>query len=415
MSIPIPNVPCPRSVPRPRAGVAGSLLCLLVIGWLLASAGPGRAQPACDDGAKLPNPVFLSVGDTQVNLMKELGAKLRQHEGITLVFRATGSCTNLDALYGDLRMTGSLSYIPDGYDPMTTPTPPTCLAAAPGVPVDIANAIVFLSGCPASKPVDVLDTLGPVQSFVFAVPRASSQRAITAEEAYFVFGFGSTGQVVPWLDPRQLYIRPTTKGTILSIAASIAVPAGRWQGTPFNLSQDLASQLAAAPDPERALGILGSEVYDSLRSTLKALAFRAYGQRRAYFPDSTESAFDKANVRDGHYHLWSYTHWLQRLDPGGQPKKPLAARVIDLLVGKTVSPPPAFEPLASTSRVGLVPRCAMRVERSQEGGDFSLYAPDQPCGCFFEASTTGTSRCATCSPTRPCAAGVCRHGFCEER
>ena len=156
------------------------------------------------------------------------------------------------------------------------------------------------------------------------------------------------------------------QGTILSIAASIGVPAGRWQGTPFNLSQDLASQLAAAPDPERALGILGSEVYDSLRPTLKALAFRAYGQRRAYFPDSTESGFDKANVRDGHYHLWSYTHWLQRLDPGGQPKKPLAARVIDLLVGKTVCPARLRAALQHQPRRPGAALCHAR--RAQSGG-----------------------------------------------
>lgn len=382
---------------------------------LASPSAPAWAQPACDDAVKLPNPVYLSVGDTQVNLMKELGAKLRQTEDVTLVFRATGSCTNLDAIYGDLRMSGSLSYIPAGYDPATTPTPPSCIAAAPGVPVDIANSIVFLSGCPSDKPTDVLDTLGPVQSFVFAVPRASAQRAITAEEAYFVFGFGAAGQVAPWIDPRQLYIRPVTKGTLLSMAASIGVPAGRWQGLAINLSQDLASQLAASPDPERALGILGSEVYDSLRGSLKALAFRAYGQRRAYFPDGTESNFDKINVRDGHYHMWSYTHWLQRTDGTGAPRKALAARVIDLLVGNAVTPPPSFEPLASSTRVGLVPRCAMRVQRSQEGGDFSLYQAPQPCGCHFEASTTGSTRCAACSVTSPCASGVCRHGYCEER
>lgn len=405
--------PSPAALGRRRSLRAWLALCAGLA--VLAVPGHAQAQPACDDPVNLPQPVYLSVGDTQINLMKELGAKLRQSEGITLVFRASGSCTNLDALYGDLRLSGSLSYIPAGYDPLTTPTPPTCIAAAPGVPIDIANSIVFLAGCPGQPPPEVSDTLGPVQSFVFAVPRASSQRAITAEEAYFVFGFGAAGQVVPWSDPRQLYIRPLTKGTLLSMAASIGVPAGRWQGVPINLSQDLASQLAAAPDPERALGILGSEVYDGLRASLKALAFRAYGQRRAYFPDGSETSFDKLNVRDGHYHLWSYTHWLQRLDPGGQPRKPRAARVIDLLVGKPVTPPPSFEPLASSIRVGLVPRCAMRVQRSQEGGDFSLYSPPEPCVCFFEHSVTGRSTCSPCSAASPCATGVCRHGFCEER
>lgn len=386
---------------------------LLLLG--LCEGGGARAETACDDALSLPNPVYLSIGDTQVNLMKELGARLRETEQITLVFRATGSCTNLDAIYGDLKMTGSLQYIPAGYDPTKTPTPPVCTAAAPGVPVDIANSIVFLESCPSPKPAAVDDTLGPVQSFVFVAPRTSSQLAITAEEAYFAFGFGMAGRVVPWSDPQRLLIRPVTKGTLLSMAASIRVPAGRWQGVPINLSQDLASQLAASPDPEKSLGILGSEVYDGYRATLKALAFRAFQQGRAYWPDSTENRFDKQNVRDGHYHLWSYTHWLQRKDGMGQPRKALAQRVIDLLVGNAVTPPAKFEPLASSIQVGLVPRCAMRVQRSQEGGDFSPYQPEQPCGCFYEASVSGKTRCASCTSSATCGGGVCRHGYCEER
>jgi hypothetical protein len=199
------------------------------------------------------------------------------------------------------------------------------------------------------------------------------------------------------------------------MAASISVPAGRWQGMPINLSQDLASMLAASPDPEKSLGILGSEVYDGYRSTLKALAFRAFKQLHAYWPDSTEDTFDKQNVRDGHYHMWSYTHWLQHQDSLGKPLSPRAQRVVDILVGSAVTPPAMFEPLASSIKVGLVPRCAMRVQRSQEGGDFSIYAPDQPCGCFYESSVTGKTSCASCTSSATCGAGSCRHGFCEER
>ena len=340
---------------------------------------------------------------------------LRETEQVTLVWRATGSCTNLDTIYGDLKLSGSLSYIPAGYDPAKTPTPPVCTVAAPGVAADIANSIVFLEGCPAQKPAAVSDTLGPVQSFVFVAPRASSQTAITAEEAYFAFGFGMAGQIVPWRDPQRLLIRPVTKGTILSMAASIGVPSGRWQGIPINLSQELASALSASPEPEKSLGILGSEVYDGYRATLKALAFRAFKQQRAYWPDSTETAFDKQNVRDGHYHLWSYTHWLMRSDAMGNPRSARAQRVIDVLVGNAVTPLAGFEPLESTVRVGLVPRCAMKVSRSSEGGDFSLFAAPQPCGCYFEYTATGKTSCSRCSSDATCGGGVCRHGFCEER
>lgn len=390
----------------------GSIALLLGV---LLFARNADAQPSCDDSVNLPNPVYLTVGDTQANLMRELGAKLRATEQITLIWRATGSCTNLDTLYGDVKMSGNFSYIPAGYDPQTTPNPPVCTVAAPGVLADIANSIVFLDTCPTPKPTDVMDALGPVQSFVFAVPRASSQTAITAEEAYFVFGFGSSGQVAPWLDNSLLFARPVTKGTVISIGASIGVPAGKWQGQKINLSQDLASQLAAAPSPDRAIGILGSEVYDGLRSTLKALAFRAFSQRRAYFTDSTTASFDKQNVRDGHYHMWSYTHWLLKLDGMGKPRKALAQRVVDVLVGNSVTPEPQFEPLEAPIRVGLIPRCAMRVQRQTEGGDFSLYQPSEPCGCYFDFRATGTTKCSACTGSKMCGTGVCRHGYCEER
>lgn len=381
---------------------------------LLSAGGVAGAEQLCDDPANLPAPLYLTVGDTQVNLMKELGQKLREKESRTLIWRATGSCTNLDTIYSGSKLSGNFSYIPAGYDPVATPTPPTCSVPPPGVTADVANSIVFLDGCAATRPDTIADFLGPVQSFVFVAPRGSAQTAITAEEAYFVLGFGMAGQVAPWLYDNQLLIRPPTKGTIISMGASIGVPAGKWKGVPVNLSQDLASMLATAPLPDRALGILGSEVYDGYRSQLKALAFRAFGQYHAYFPDSGQSAFDKQNVRDGHYHLWSYTHWLLAVDKDGKPRNPAAQRVVDLLVGSPVQPAPAFEPIDAVVKVGLIPQCAMRVQRSREGGDFSRYTPPVPCGCYFDKLTSPKgSSCPSCVDSSTCGGGVCRRGFCE--
>lgn len=386
----------------------------LLFGTVLvaATAGPAQADTPCADPVNLPNPIYMTVGDTQVNLMKELGKQLRDTESVTLIWRATGSCTNLDTLYGHAKLSGNLSYIPAGYDPVATPTPPVCTIPTPGVEADIANSIVFLEGCPSQRPSDVIDVLGPVQGFSFVVPTASSQRAITAEEAYFVFGFGMNGQVSPWLDDKQLYVRPVTKGTIISMGASIGVPAARWKGQQVNLSQDLASMLASSTAPESAIGILGSEVYDGYRATLKALAFRAYKQHHAYYPDSTATSFDKRNVRDGHYHMWSYTHWLLHVDGSGKPINPLASRVVDLIAGNPVQPPPRFEPLASQVHVGLIPQCAMKVQRKTEGGDFSLYTASEPCGCYFEDKVQST-QCQSCVDSTTCGSGFCRHGFCE--
>lgn len=58
----------------------------------------------------------------------------------------------------------------------------------------------------------------------------------------------------------------------------------------------------------------------------------------------------------------------------------------------------------------------MKVQRSEEGGDLSLYAPATPCGCAFEAAVGAPSAaCAACTGDATCNGGKCRFGFCEER
>ena len=53
--------------------------------------------------------------------------------------------------------------------------------------------------------------------------KASSQTAITFEEAYFVFGFGMAGMIEPWSDETAMFIRTVTKSTLLAWAANIGV------------------------------------------------------------------------------------------------------------------------------------------------------------------------------------------------
>ena len=388
------------------------LAAVLALVAALAGARVAHAQQVCGDANTLPNPVYLAIGDTQVNLIKAIGKQLRDTENVTLIWQATGSCTNLGNIYAKTPLSGTFSYIPANYDAVGMPTPPTCTVPMPGVQIDLANSIVFLEGCPAMKPAAVTDTLGPVQSFVFAVPTASTQATITAAEAYFVFGFGKAGMVAPWVDESQMFVRPTTKGTIISMGASIHVPAGKWKGVQVALSPDVANMTAMSGSPQAAIGILGSEVYDGYRNVLKSLAFRAYTQQLAYFPDATSAGFDRQNVRDGHYHMWSYTHWLFWTDGNGTPLNPTAKRVADIIAGNAVNQAPKFEVIDTVHKVGLVPACAMKVKRTSEGGDFTWSAPAQPCGCYFD-SIVGKTSCSTCKVDGDCTGGACRHGYCE--
>lgn len=379
------------------------------------AAGSARAQQACDDPTNLPNPVYLSFGETQIPLIKELGQHLRDTENITLIYRTAGSCTNLDALYNNGKMTTNLSYIPAGYDGKSTP--PTCAPPSGGVVPDISDSVVFVDACPLTKPADVGDFRAAAQPFSFVVPLASSQQAIVAEEAYFLFGFGAVNAMVsPWTDASVAFILPVTKGTILNLASVIGVPPAKWQGTSVSSLDMLATDVGTSTSPDATIGILGSGTYEEHRDTIRPLAFRAFHQYHAYYPDSTLSALDKKPTRDGHYVAWSYTHWLARVDNTGQVINPTARRVIDIIVGESVTPPPAFDPILIQIHAHFVPVCAMHVKRDLEGGDLSLYDAPEPCDCFFDSQTgTAGPTCSSCQDDSTCGAGKCRHNFCEPR
>jgi hypothetical protein len=256
-----------------------------------------------------------------------------------------------------------------------------------------------------------------VQAYGFVVPEKSTQKAITAEEAYFVFGFGSEGKITPWDDEAAMFIRPVTKSTLLTMAATIQVPGDKWHGQRLDKSSEVMSALVAAPNPEKAIGILGVELFDKNRDKVNMLAYRAYDQHYAYYPDSTSTALDKRNVRDGHYVPWSPTVWLTHVDAKGKAVNPTAGFIIDLILGNETEQKEAFEPLDIVIGVGLVPECAMSVTRSHEAGELSFYEPPEPCGCYYEAKATGKApaACTACSVDTPCTSGTCRHGFCEAR
>lgn len=400
-----------------------SLLVLALIGALAPDAG--AATPDC---STLENPVYLQVGDTQTNLMKQLGRALRDNSGkhITLVFTTSGSCTNINGFYTQTALTTNFQYIPSvSEDPNWTPSSPTlaCTPPAGGVVPDIGNSALFIASCTNEPAVPdfVQFTNGPVQAYVLAVPKASPAVAISFEQAYFVFGFGPTilaqmmGAIDPWTDESQLYIRTVTKSTLLTWAANVyGTDPAKWHGTKLDGSPMVVSGLQTSTNPSAAIGILGAEVYDANRATLSELAYRAQGQYMAYYADSTSTSRDKKNVRDGHYTVWSPTVWMNKIDPSTHvPVKTDAQYVIDMIAGKQVTPAPNFDPNVIVAHVGLVPDCAMRVKKDFDGGPLSLYKPSESCTCKFE-SIVDASSCETCDGSTPCASGVCRAGYCEE-
>jgi hypothetical protein len=254
---------------------------------------------------------------------------------------------------------------------------------------------------------------GPIEGYVFAVPKASDQTSITDEMAYFVFGFGAAGMITPWIDETEMYIRTVSAAVLLSWAANISVPATKWKGVQEASNGAVVSALQTATNPEAAIGILGDEVYDPLRSTLSVLAYRAQHQYAAYYPDSTSSARDKKNIRDGHYTVWSPSIWMYNLEADGvTPVNPNAKYIVDLIVGNSPTPAPNFDITTVAATVGIVPNCAMGVQRAFDGVPLSFYQPPLSCVCRYESLVAQTT-CNTCSAVNPCASGVCRNGYCE--
>jgi hypothetical protein len=423
--------------------MVGAALVLALAARTAAAQVCPATPPACNDATAIVNPVYILAADTQVPALHALGKLLRaQSTPITIVYIPNGSCTNLANLYATppkytAGTGGGPYYVPA--DPTFDPTVKTACACVPqaGIAPDMAISIVFPDNvdCPTApaKPAGIGVSVGPVQGMTFVVPydtatnAGSSQKAITAEEAYLVMGLGAAnGMVPPWTDPTFIYGRPASKGTQISIGSNIQVPASKWKlladaNHQIDQSSAMAATIAALatdPNAEKALGILGVEIYDKAanRAKMHSLAFRAYKQEHAFWPDSTPTGFDKQNIRDGHYLLWSYVQYLTPVTAGGTAVNPNAQTIIDMFVGNPVTPNPVFEPLDTVIKAGLVPVCAMKVQRMSEGGDLSLYSSTEPCGCYFDKTVpNGTTACTPCSAGTPCATGMCRRGYCEAK
>ena len=122
--------------------------------------------------------------------------------GIAAAALSVAGCA--DGPYGGGYGGGGISVgVGNYWDPDSTSTSPTSKQENCNLPggdarvpvnVDLAISDVFPASCRptlASVPAPFADFFGPIQMFNFVVPAASQQQAISAEAAYFVFGFGS--------------------------------------------------------------------------------------------------------------------------------------------------------------------------------------------------------------------------------
>jgi hypothetical protein len=359
-----------------------------------------------------PNPVYVNGGGSV--LVESLG-KLLASENTTLIYKKQGSCAAVDSIWNGTPLMGTLATANGGvYWDATTAH--DCDFDAMGNIADIGISDVFPSTCsslPNGLPSDVGDYLGPVEAYGFAVPSASTQRSISRDAAYFVFGFGADSGVEPWTDPASIFIRDVDSGTQRMLGLATGVDVAKWKGTPATSSSDLVNKLNNAADKERAIGILASEVAIENELVVQVLAYQDADQSCGYTMDSTPTTRDKANVRDGHYPIWGPFHVLTKLDANGYPLKAAAADFKAYAVG--TKDPAGLDLVKVLATAGLIPECAMHVTRDTEMGPLTSFQPPRSCGCYFDSLTKGASTCTACMSNTDCpeTTPACNYGYCE--
>jgi ABC-type phosphate transport system substrate-binding protein len=396
---------------------AGLALCLL-------AARPAHAQTTCND-ASLVNPIVVSGSTAFEATLKQFAVKLKaETTPITIVLatgsNASGSCTGVATITGgglDLGGTSGRFYTINATDP-TKIDNNTCTFAT-GQKADLAISDVFYESCTnvPAKTADIMDISGPVQAMLFVVPKENTTtQYLTYKEAQVIYGCGANGGLSPFTDMTSIFCRDPNSGTQITVAKNIGVPESvlvapicvNGGGT-----SGVITGLMSASDKQKAIGFIGADAYDPQRANLNSLAFQSLGQTKAYYSDSTTAVSDRRNVRDGHYTIWGYEHFISSTTSPNQ------ARINDFVgyvQGTKTSP--NFDAATLAGAAGTIPICAMKVKRSSDGGLLSPFTPPETCSCAFEAAITKTTPagCTACTGTgvSTCTGGtMCHHGFCE--
>ncbi len=397
--MPVPDTPMDASAPRDAgAGDAGG------------DAGrPPSTNARCSD--LVPPPLYLMASSALTLVLRTFAQALAPE--VTLVWKYDTSCPSLDAiLTGETKIKGTAVYWA-GDRQLECDVDGARLAEIGGVDLAPEACVPGFSGSP-----NLVDETGPIQVFMFTVPKGSSQKAISAEAAYNVFGFGADSHVEPWIAPSFIFKRHFNSGVQQVVSAEIHLPMNAWRGVSVDKSSEMKPALIATPDPERTIGITSADQADEQdsRANLRTLAYQHYGQHCGYLPDSTLGSYDKKNVRDGHYTLWApYHFYTRRSDRANDPR---IATVVNYLTGAKRLPNPNTDLITTLKQGGLVPTCAMRVEREKEGAPIRPFRPSPSCGCYFDVTSPGGQtppECVSCRTAADCSTErpICSFGYCE--
>jgi hypothetical protein len=402
-------------------------------------SGVAQAQtPDCNDPTLFPNPVYLTGSSAFEPMLAKFSVAIQNanagkaaSEQLSIIYLTSASCDGISAALNLPAMTGTGHYYTP--DPAATATggaltkncqfDDAALGGNLGIKPNIGVSDVPFNLCPGNETAALPATLGnwngPIQSMLIVVPKANATTtAISAEQAADIWGCGANGGISPYIDETAIQQRSATSGTQILIGRAIGVSAGAFKGNPNSGTGPLITSLLAISDPMKAIGFVAADAYQQAANVgkMNALAFRAFNQTKAYYADSTATAIDKRNVRDGHYAIQSPLNFFAPLT-AGQPTA-LVKKTIDFISGAAVIDPAKPNGYVDiVANAGDVPTCAMTVQIApNSSGYFSPYKPAVACGCYFESVVTQTSPvgCTPCTATTPCPAGkTCQTGFCE--
>lgn len=418
-----------------------------LIAALAALACANHASAQDPDCASLGDHIIYGVGGSaQTPLIGEIASRLRApanpDDTLTIVYAEPGACYAPAAF--DTTKPEAERYITTFPKSATARywnqgdiAPKNCVLSTTQL-ADFGSMQTYVETCPdyEAAPEGLGDFKGPVGTVNFIVPTDSSENSISAEALYYLFKFGPDAGIEPWTDLDYLTRRaPSSAVQLLVVKAaglleetSGEIPFG-WDagsnsvsvGTVANSGVHAMTPTADAvtvPNTQATWGFVSGENYEKNRSTLRTLAYQHTDQECAYWPDSSENASDKINVRIGRYFLWSSLHLYAPVSGTANDlddvENPDVKRLIGYFTGEI--DPPAGLPITDIYIDNYnVPDCAMQVSRDEDLGALSSYQPDEPCGCYFEDRATGRTDCASCDEDTDCPSSSpkCRLGFCE--
>lgn len=390
--------------------VRGRSVHALLAGAAALTLAPAALAVPCSE-LNLPNPIYGAGGSAITATLGKVAAALAGlPEPITILFADPGACIGYQAFL-ESNVTTTFKY----WDAAGTQL--SCDPEVTGQQVDFAHMGNTADFCPGlTLPADVGDFTGPIQTLNLITSINSSETSISSEALYFVYGFGAEGAAAPWTVEANLAKRSSTSFVHLFLADSIELSPERFKGVQVGTNQESVNAViaAAATDPDSTLGYVSGSAADNNRDQVKTLAYQHTGQACGYYPDSNETSLDKLNVRQGLYQLWTPGHFYARVDGAGAAQNARVAELIGWFDG-SVPPPAGVDVTSIVIESGDIPSCAMQVTREGVAGPISSFAPEQPCGCFFEREATGATSCAECTEDADCGATSpkCRFGFCE--